>query len=124
MKYGSVALLGVTVLLLVIWGFVAGLPGIWGVLVSAAISGVFILATAGLVLASANTSPSTTGAIVFGGLLIKIAVLLPVLYGLSRLHFYDTWAFFTTTLVTLIVVIGAEVWGVITARVQTISRHI
>lgn len=122
LSYGGRGLLVVTILLLVLWGWIANTEGLIGVLMSAAISGAFILTTAGLVLASANTSPATTGAIVLGGWLVKIVILIGILFVIRDLEFYNTWAFFTTTLATLVVVIGAEIWGVITTRTMTLGE--
>ncbi|PFG28915.1 integral membrane protein [Corynebacterium renale] len=121
LNYGGKALVVVIILLLIIWGWIANTEGLIGVIMSAAISGAFILTTAGLVLASSNTSPATTGAIVLGGWLVKIVILIAILFVIRDLEFYNTWAFFTTTLATLVVVIGAEIWGVITTRTMTLG---
>ena len=89
LRYGSIALLLVSVLSLVVWGWTAGITGLWGVLIGAAIGGGFVLLTALSVLVTSNTTPATTGAVVLGSWLLKIVVLLGVLIVIRNLDFYD-----------------------------------
>ena len=79
LRLGSIALAIITVLSLAIWGGVRGLPGIWGVVIGAAIGGGFVLITAALVLFTAKSAPSTTMAVVLGGWLLKVVLLIVVL---------------------------------------------
>ncbi|AKK02884.1 hypothetical protein CEPID_05075 [Corynebacterium epidermidicanis] len=120
-RFGSIALLVVTLVSLVGWGYLRELPGIWGVLIGAAIGGGFVLLTAMSVLMTASTTPATTGAVVLGGWLLKIVVLLIAMYVLAGQTFYDRMAFFVTVVLALIVVLGTEVWGVITSRVTYVG---
>ena len=109
-RFGSLALLTVSVVSLSIWGWAAGIAGIWGVLL-----------TAISVLVTANTTPSTTGAVVLGSWLLKIVVLLGVLMVIRGMTFYDRWAFVVTTTLVLIAVLSVEVWSVITSRVTYVQ---
>ncbi|BAM27200.1 putative membrane protein [Corynebacterium ulcerans 0102] len=93
----------------------------WGVLLGASIGGGFVLLTALSVLATSNTSAATTGAIVLGGWLLKIVVLIIVLVGIRNLEFYDKYAFLVTLVLALVVVLACEVWGVITSKVTYVS---
>lgn len=121
LRLGSIALAIIAVLSLAIWGGVRGLPGIWGVVIGAAIGGGFVLITAALVLFTAKSAPSTTMAVVLGGWLIKVVLLIIVLMIIRDLEFYDTMAMFITVVLAMIAVLGTEVWGIITSRVTYIS---
>ncbi|MEX3514351.1 MULTISPECIES: hypothetical protein [unclassified Corynebacterium] len=120
-RFGSMALVVVTVLSLVGWGWAKDLPGIWGVLLGAAIGGGFVLLTALSVLVTANSSPSTTMAVVLGGWLVKVVLLIIVLLAVRGMDFYDNVALFVTVIFALIIVLGTEVWGIITSRVTYVS---
>lgn len=120
-RLGAIALVVITIASLAIWGGIAGLPGIWGVLIGAAIGGGFVLLTALSVLVTSSSTPSTTMAVVLGGWLIKIVVLILVLLLIRDLDFYHTMAMFVTVVLALLVVLGTEVWGVITSKVTYVS---
>ncbi|QCB28242.1 hypothetical protein [Corynebacterium endometrii] len=120
-RLGAIALVVITIASLAIWGGLAGLPGIWGVLIGAAIGGGFVLLTALSVLVTSGSTPSTTMAVVLGGWLIKIVVLILVLLLIRDLDFYHTMAMFVTVVLALLVVLGTEVWGVITSKVTYVS---
>lgn len=120
-RFGSIALAILTVISLAVWGGMRDLPGIWGVLIGAAIGGGFVLMTAASVLFTSSTNPATTGAVVLGSWLLKIVVLIIVLVLIRDLTFYDRTALLVTTVLALIVVLATEVWGVITARVTYVS---
>lgn len=121
LRLGSSALLVVTIVSLMSWGGYQGLPGIWGVLIGAAIAGGFLLVTVASVLLTASTTPTTTGAVVLGTWLMKVIVVLMVLVLIRDLAFYSHVAFFVTLLVALIVVLATEAYGVITSRVTYLS---
>lgn len=120
-RLGSIALLGFTVASLAGWGAMAGLPGIWGVLLGAAIGGGFVLLTALSVLVTSGSTPANTMAVVLGSWLLKIVVLLAVLLLIRDLTFYHKMAMFVTVVGALIITLGTEVWGIITARVTYVS---
>lgn len=120
LRFGSGALLIITIISLAVWGGIRDLPGIWGVLLGAAIGGGFVLLTAVSVLLTSRTDPTTTGVVVLGGWLLKIVVLLIVLATLQGMDFYDRPAMVVTTILALVVVLATEAWGVITARVTYI----
>lgn len=120
-KLGGLALLVITVVSLAVWGGIRGLPGIWGVLVGAAIGGGFVLFTALSVLLTANTTPANTMAVVLGGWLLKVIVLVMVLLVIRDMDFYDTVALFVTVMLALFATLGTEVWAVVTSRVTYVS---
>ena len=121
LRFGSIALAIITVVSLAIWGGVRGLPGIWGVLIGAAIGGGFVLITAASVLVTSKSTPSTTMAVVLGGWLLKVVLLIVVLMIIRDMDFYDTMAMFITVVLAMVAVLGTEVWGIITARVTYVS---
>ncbi len=121
LRLGSWTLVILTIVSLAVWGGLRELPGIWGVLIGAAIGGGFVLATVISVLATSNTSPSTTLAVVLGAWLVKIVVLLLVLAWLRTMDFYDSTALGVTTIAALVVVLATEVWGVVTTRVTYVG---
>lgn len=120
-RFGTIALAVITVISLLAWGWARDLPGIWGVLIGAAIGGGFVLMTALSVLVTSATNPATTGAVVLGSWLLKIVVLIIVLVIIRDMQFYDRMALLVTLVLALIVVLATEVWGVITARVTYVN---
>lgn len=116
LKLGSWGLVAITVVSLAVWGGMRDLPGIWGVLIGAAIGGGFVLLTVGSVLVTSGTSPSTTMAVVLGSWMVKLIVLIIVLFWLRGMSFYDTAALGTTVILALVVVLATEVWGVMTTN--------
>lgn len=120
-RFGSIALAIITVISLAVWGGMRDLPGIWGVLIGAAIGGGFVLMTAASVLFTSSTNPATTGAVVLGSWLLKIVVLIIILAIIRDMEFYDRMALLVTLILALIVVLATEVWGVITAKVTYVN---
>ncbi|MDO5512782.1 hypothetical protein [Corynebacterium sp.] len=120
-RFGSIALVILTVISLAVWGGMRELPGIWGVLIGAAIGGGFVLMTAASVLFTSSTNPATTGAVVLGSWLLKIVVLIIILAIIRDMVFYDRMALLVTLVLALVVVLATEVWGVITAKVTYVN---
>lgn len=116
LKIAAGALVVLTVLSLMGWGAARELSGIWGVLMGVAVGGGFVLATAVSVLATSNSSANTTMAVVLGGWLIKMGLLVLFLVFIRGFEFYDNTAFGITTILALVVALAAETWGVITTR--------
>lgn len=110
-RSGLIALGVLTVISLLVWGGKEGMPGVWAVVLGAAIGGGFVLLTVVSVLVTARSTPTMTGAVVMFGWLAKIVVLILILLVIKDMTFYDTMAFFVTVVLALIVTLGAEVWG-------------
>ncbi|MDF5821866.1 hypothetical protein P4N68_12390 [Corynebacterium felinum] len=121
LKFGSIALVIITVASLGLWGWLRDLPGIYGVLIGAAIGGGFVLMTVFSVLVTSGTNASTTGAVVLGGWLLKIVLVFAVFFFIRDLTFYDNIALFVTVVAALVVVLACEVYGVITSKVTYVS---
>lgn len=120
-RLGSWALLALTVVSLAGWGAARGLPGLWAVVMGAAIGGGFVLLTALSVLATSGTSPANTMAVVLGGWLVKVVALIIILLVIRDLDFYDHRAFGVTTILALVIVLAVEAWGVVTTRVTYVN---
>ena len=60
-------------------------------------------------------------AVVLGGWLVKMVVLILLFVWLRNFNFYDSTAFGVTTLAALVVALAAEAWGVITTRTSYLS---
>lgn len=116
LKLGGWALIALTIVSLAVWGGMRDLPGIWGVLLGAAIGGGFVLLTVVSVLLTSNTTPATTMTVVLGSWLVKLLVLMGFLAWLRTMTFYDTTAFAVTVIAALVVVLATEVWGIMTTR--------
>lgn len=118
LRFGSIALVAITIISLAVWGGMRGMPGIWGVLVGAGIGGGFVLLTVLSVLAASKTSPTNTIIVVMGSWLIKLLVLIVILAVIRDMDFYDKMALFVTVVLALIATLGTEAWGVVSARVS------
>ncbi|MGP6173436.1 hypothetical protein [Corynebacterium sp. A21] len=121
MRMGSIALLVVTIVSLIGWGAFADIAGIWGVVIGAIIGGGFVLLTVVSVLATSKTDIITTAVVIMAGWLMKMIILMAVLWVLSGMTFYNTMALVVTIIASLVIVLVAETWGVITARVTYLS---
>ena len=112
-RLGGIGILVLTVISLAVWGGSRELPGIWGVLIGAAIGGGFVLATVGIVLLTSNTTPQTTMIVVLGSWLLKFIVVLVILLLIKDLDFYDHTAMAVTVILALVVGLATESVGVL-----------
>ncbi|HEY0214917.1 MAG TPA: hypothetical protein VGC57_00825 [Cellulomonas sp.] len=95
---------GVTVLGVGVGALVAGLPGVWGALIGAAIALVFSGATTLSMLRTAHAAPGTMMAVVMGTWLGKLVVVIAVLAVLRGMDFYDRYVL---AVVVAVAVIGS-----------------
>lgn len=121
LKLGIFALLIILVVSLLGWGFGVGMPGVWAVLLGGAIGGSFVLLTALSALATAHASPSTTGAVILGGWLLKVVVLIGVLMVLRDLEFYHRVAFFVTVVLAFLATLGAELFALLRTKTTYVN---
>ncbi|SKC35305.1 hypothetical protein [Krasilnikoviella flava] len=82
---------------------VAGMPGLWGALVGAAIAAFFCATTIWSMMRTVGSSPARMAAFVMGAWVAKIVVLIVVLALLQGATFYAPWV--------LIVVLGVGAIG-------------
>lgn len=119
-RMGAIGLVVITVVSLAFWGNSSGLEGLWGVLLGAAIGGGFVLATVGVVLLTANTSPQTTMIATLGSWLLKVIAVLGILLILRDMDFFDHTAMAVTVIAALVVALAAETVGVIRTNVTNV----
>lgn len=98
---GLILVAGLAVLGSVVGYLIGGMPGVWGALVGAALAGLFCGATVVSMMLTVGKGAAATGAVVMGGWLVKMAILIAVLAVLSRQDFYDRWV------LMVVVMIGA-----------------
>ncbi|MDV8000554.1 hypothetical protein [Rhodococcus sp. IEGM 1408] len=110
---GAVALVVLMMLSAGLWAALDGTPGLWGALLGAAIGGVFVLLTAVVVVATARTSPTVTGAVLLGTWLLKLIVAIGLVAALKPLDFYSKRAFALTIVVAMVVVLATETVAII-----------
>lgn len=90
---GGLAVLGSLVGLLV-----AGLPGLWGALIGAALAAFFCATTVWSMLYTVGKGPTAMGAVVMGSWLAKMVVLIVVLVIITQFDFYDRVVLFVVLL--------------------------
>ncbi|WP_431972288.1 hypothetical protein [Nocardia sp. bgisy134] len=121
LRYGLIGLAVLVVLSASIATAVAGLPGLWGALLGAAIGGVFILTTAAVVLFGAKLPPSTAGLVMLASWAGKVLLVLIAVAVLNQFDFYNRMALFLTVIGSLLIVLGAETYGVLRQKVPYVS---
>jgi hypothetical protein len=78
---------------------VAGLPGVWGALIGAALAAFFCATTVWSMLYTVGKGATTMGAVVMGSWLAKMAVLIVALVILTQFDFYDRVVLFVVLLI-------------------------
>lgn len=121
LRYGLIGLGVLVVLAVALGAAVAGGSGVWGAVLGAAIGGGFILTTAAVVLFGAKLPPSTAGLIMLVSWAGKVLVALIVVAILQRFHFYDRVVLFLTVVGALVIVLGAETYGVVRQKVPYVT---
>ncbi|WP_406271121.1 hypothetical protein OH799_30100 [Nocardia sp. NBC_00881] len=121
LRYGLIGLGILVVSAVALGSAVAGMSGVWGALLGAAIGGGFILTTAAVVLFGAKLPPSTAGLVMLASWVGKVLVALVVIAILNRFEFYDRVALFLTVVGALVIVLGAETYGVLRQKVPYVT---
>ncbi|MEU7633449.1 hypothetical protein AB0C34_26315 [Nocardia sp. NPDC049220] len=121
LRYGLFGLGVLVVLAVALGAVVSGMPGVWGALLGAAIGGGFILTTAAVVLFGAKLPPSTAGLVMLVSWVGKMLVALVVVAILMRFEFYDRVVLFLTVVGALVIVLGAETYGVLRQKVPYVT---
>ncbi|MEV6273610.1 hypothetical protein [Nocardia sp. NPDC051832] len=121
LRYGLIGLAVLVVLAVAIATAAASTPGLWGALIGAAIGGGFILTTAAVVLFGAKLPPSTAGLIILVSWVGKLLVVLVVVAVLQQFDFYNRMALFLTVVGALLIVLGAETYGVLRQKVPYVT---
>lgn len=112
-KWGVMGLIALAVVGALLGGLLAGKEGVYGALIGAAVGGGFILFTALGVLLTAKLPALTAGAVLLGTWLLKMILAMVVLFVLSDMDFYNKTALVLVIIMSLVVVLGAETYGVL-----------
>ncbi|MGB3770711.1 MAG: hypothetical protein WBF79_01450 [Rhodococcus sp. (in: high G+C Gram-positive bacteria)] len=120
-RYGILALIALAVVASVIAFLVAGADGLWGALLGSAVGGLFILATAVSVLLSAKMNPTAVGVVLLGGWIVKMLIAVIVLGVLRGMDFYHRPTLGIVVLAALVIVLGAEMYGIFRQRVPYVD---
>ncbi|MEV6326013.1 hypothetical protein [Nocardia sp. NPDC051787] len=121
LRYGLIGLGVLVVLAVGLGAAVSGMPGVWGALLGAAIGGGFILTTAAVVLFGAKLPPTTAGLVMLVSWVGKMLVALVVIAILNQFDFYDRVVLFLTVVGALVIVLGAETYGVLRQKVPYVT---
>lgn len=122
LRYGSIGLVVLTLVGLAVWVPVAGTAGLWGVLVGAAVGGGFILVTIVVVLATAHMEPTTSLYIIMGSWFVKMVAVIVVMAIVKNMDFYDRGALVSMLIGAIVIVLGAEFYGVLRTRVPYVDE--
>ncbi len=120
-RYGVLGLLALAAVGSIVAALVAGTPGLYGALLGAAVGGGFILFTALGVLFTAKLPAVTAGAVLLGTWLLKMIFAITVLAILKPLDFYDDTALALVIVFSLVIVLGAETYGVLKTKVPYVE---
>lgn len=121
LRYGVAGLAVLVVISAILSSIIAGFPGLWGALLGAAIGGGFILTTAASVLFSAKLESGLQGIVLLGSWVGKLLLALVVVAILKQFDFYSSGALFLTVVGALLVVLGAETYGLLRQKVPTVQ---
>ncbi|MBP1159663.1 hypothetical protein ABIC28_004212 [Rhodococcus sp. PvR044] len=120
-RYGVIGLIALAVIGSIIAFVAAGLPGLWGALIGVAVGGGFILCTALAVLFTEKLPPATSGAVLLGSWLLKMILAILVLGVLKGMDFYSKQALVIVMVLALIIVLGAETYGLLKVKVPYVT---
>lgn len=98
LRDGLILVAGLAVLGSLVGLLVAGVPGLWGGLIGAAIAAFFCGTTVWSMLYTVGKGATTMGAVVMGTWIAKMVVLVAVLLVLTRFDFYDRVVLFVVLL--------------------------
>ncbi|WP_433564849.1 hypothetical protein ACQP1O_05830 [Nocardia sp. CA-151230] len=121
LRYGIAGLAVLVVVSAILSTVFAGLPGLWGALIGAALGGAFILTTAASVLFSAKIESGLQGIVLLGSWVGKLLLTVIVVAVLQQYDFYSRGALFCTVVGALLIVLGAETYGLLRQRVPTVQ---
>ncbi|MEV0360440.1 hypothetical protein AB0H71_30730 [Nocardia sp. NPDC050697] len=121
LRYGVIGLGVLLVASVALATALAGTAGLWGALLGSAIGGGFILATAAMVLFTGKLAPSTAQLVILASWAGKLLLALVVIGVLRRFDFFDPVALFLTVVAALLIVLGAETYGVLSQKVPYVD---
>ncbi|WOC11103.1 hypothetical protein [Gordonia sp. MP11Mi] len=116
LKYGSWGFGILLVVGLLVWWPFKGTPGLWGALIGAAIGGSFVLVTVIVILFTSKASPSVVMGALMGSYLVKVVIVIAVTASIKDMDFYNKPALVSVLLGAIVLVLGGEMWGVMSTR--------
>ncbi|MFF0815658.1 hypothetical protein ACFYVR_10975 [Rhodococcus sp. NPDC003318] len=120
-RWGLIGLVALAVVGSVVAALFAGWAGLWGALIGVAVGGGFILCTALAVLFTEKLPPATSGLILLGSWLLKMLIAIVVLGLLKGLDFYSKPALVIVIVLSLVIVLGAETYGLLRVKVPYVD---
>lgn len=108
---------GVAVLGVGIGALVAGMAGVWGALIAAAIGLLFMVTTVATLRLVAGRGPELLQIVIFGGWIVKMVIVVLVMLWLRDLDFFDPAVLFGTLAAVVLGAIVVEIYSVATARI-------
>jgi hypothetical protein len=126
LRFGGIWAIVVAVVAGVVGLLVAGLPGLWGGLLGAALAAVFLGLTAGSMLFAGRVTKGDTTSPVFFGIvlgvwLLKLVVFVVAAILFRRIGWIDPYAFFLAVIAAVIGSLVADVVAFLTSRVPYVS---
>lgn len=121
MRWGIVGLVALAVIGAAVASLVAGTAGLWGALIGVAVGGGFVLCTALAVLFTEKLPPATSGLILLGSWLLKMILAIVVLGLLKGMDFYSKGALAAVMVLALVIVLGAETYGLLKVKVPYVD---
>ncbi len=121
LRYGIAGLVVLVIVSVLLGSILAGGAGFWGALIGSAIGGFFILTTAALVLFSAKLDSGIQGMVMLASWVGKLLVVMLVVAGLKQFDFYSPMTLFLTVVGALLIVLGAETYGLLRQRVPIVT---
>ena len=124
----AVVTVAVTVIGAIIGLATQGSAGLWGALLGGVVGVIFCISTVVTMLISEGRSPQFLAAVVLGGWLAKMLVIIVMLAILRDLTFYDKYVLAGTLVAIVLASLAIEMRAVMTARVpivepRTHERH-
>lgn len=120
-RLSALFVLALVVLGSVIAGATAGWAGVWGILIGAGLTLIFVAITGLAGYVSADRSMGFTTAVVLGGPLVKMVIVVVVLLLIRDLDFYSVPALLLTLLLGLLVPLALEAQALTSARVAYVD---
>lgn len=96
---------------------VAGLPGLWGALVAAALGLIFTITTVAMLRLVAGRGPELLQVVIFGGWIVKMVLVVLVMLWLQNLDFYHPGVLFGTLAALVLGAVIVEIVSVATSRI-------
>ncbi|MPV38123.1 hypothetical protein [Georgenia subflava] len=100
---------------------VAGLPGVWGALMGAAIAALFTLGTVITMMRTADRPVHVMSAAMVGGWIVKMILLFAVLLIVRDRDFYSPGVFFVVLALAILGSLAIEFRAILTARIPTVE---